>query len=78
LPIGVTKRNNRFFAQCSNFSGEGHEGLGYHIDSIDAFMTYKNRKEEIIKQVAQEEYEKGNITKNCYEAMMRYEVEIDD
>lgn len=78
LPIGVTKRKNRFFAQCSNFSGQGHETLGYYTCLDDAFLAYKNRKEEIIKQVAETEYNKGNITKGCYEAMIRYEVEIDD
>ena len=35
-------------------------------------------KENLIKQVAKEEYSKGNITKQCYEAMMKYEVEITD
>ena len=42
---------------------------------MDAIKEYK---EYIIKQVAQEEYAKGNITKQCYEAMMNYEVEIAD
>ena len=45
----------------------------------DAFyLGYKPSKENCIKQVAQEEYNKGNITKKCYEAMMKYEVEITD
>lgn len=42
------------------------------------YFGYKPYKETIIKQVAQEEYDKGNITEKCYEAMMNYEVEIDD
>jgi uncharacterized membrane protein len=32
----------------------------------------------MIKQIAKEEYNKGNITKQCYEAMINYEVEITD
>ena len=35
-------------------------------------------KEKVIKRVAQEEYDAGNITKRCYESMMNYEVEITD
>ena len=35
-------------------------------------------KEDLIKQVAEIEYAKGNITKQCYNAMMNYEVEITD
>lgn len=42
------------------------------------FMHIKKRKEEIIKQVAEMELSKGNISKQCYEAMMNYEVEITD
>lgn len=39
---------------------------------------YKKHKEEIIKQVAEIGYKSGNITKQCYDAMMAYEVEITD
>ena len=35
-------------------------------------------KENLIKQIAQIEFDKGNITKVCYDAMMKYEVEITD
>lgn len=44
----------------------------------EAFMDYKIAKESFIKQIAKEEYCKGNITKKCYDAMMKYEVEITD
>ena len=44
----------------------------------EAFQVYKQYKETYIKQVAQEEYGKGTISKKCYEAMMRWEVEITD
>ena len=48
-------------------------------DTIEeAFADYKKLKEENIKKIAQEEYCKGNITKKCYKAMMKYEVEITD
>ena len=35
-------------------------------------------KEDIIKQVAQKEYDENNITERCYKAMMNYKVEITD
>jgi hypothetical protein len=43
-----------------------------------AFSIYKKYKETQIQQVAKEEYEKGTISKKCYEAMMKWEVEIGD
>ena len=52
--------------------------LGEYKTPEKAFEMYKIYKEEYIKQVAQEEYDKGNITKKCYDAMMSYEVEITD
>ena len=44
----------------------------------EAFLDYKECKESYIQQIAQEEYNKGSITKRCYEAMMNYKVEITD
>ena len=76
LPIGVTLHNNKYRAQlqCENKyimlkSRETYE---------EAFKDYKYAKEKWIKQVAQEEYNKGTITKKCYYAMMNYQVEITD
>lgn len=80
LPIGVS---------CYNFDGYTYYILSvsrkrYDHPSVyfktpnDAFDYYKNYKEGIIKQVAQTEYSNDNITKECYEAMMNYEVEITD
>lgn len=79
LPIGVRKKGNRFSAKCQNpFTGKS-EYIGMQNTPEQAFyFGYKPYKETIIKQVAQEEYDKGNITEKCYEAMMSYEVEIDD
>lgn len=80
LPIGVTldknAKTNKYVARCNNPLGKN---LSKHCHTIDeAFMTYKCKKEEIIKQVAAVEYNKGTITKRCYEAMMNYQVEITD
>lgn len=72
LPLGVMKSNDKFGAI---FNGKY---LGTFNTPEQAFKVYKKEKESYIKQVAQEEYNKGNITKRCYDAMMKYEVEITD
>lgn len=77
-PIGVTYRNEGFLASCHNPFTNQREELGYYSTPEKAFEAYKSYKEDLIKQVAQIEYDNGNITKECYEAMMNYEVEIDD
>lgn len=83
-PIGVhfKKQSKRYCAQISQVDGQNNKKtmkhLGYYSTPDEAFQAYKQYKENYIKQVAQEEYEKGNIIKRCYEAMMNYEVEITD
>ncbi len=81
LPIGVHKnknKNNKYVAQCQNPFIHKYIVIGEYKTSEEAFQNYKIYKEDIIKQVAQNEYDKGNITKQCYDAMMNYEVEITD
>lgn len=80
LPIGVTKCKNRdgYIIRCMNpITGE-RDYLGYRTSLNESFNLYKSYKEDIIKQVAQIEYAKGDITEQCYRAMMNYEVEITD
>lgn len=77
-PIGVHEQLGKYLALCNNPFTKEQEYLGSYNTPEDAFYKYKPHKESYIKQVAQEEYSKGNITKQCYEAMMNYEVEITD
>ena len=77
-PIGVSYRKDGFLASCHNPFTNQREELGYHSTPNNAFNTYKTYKEDLIKQIAQMEYSVGNITKQCYQSMMNYEVEIDD
>lgn len=77
LPIGVAleKSTGKFKALCGN----GHNKqiyLGCYNTPEEAFRVYKNYKERVIKQVA-DEY-KPYIPKKLYDAMYRYEVEITD
>lgn len=79
LPIGVIENWKKFRSYCTNPFTNKIEHLGTFNTSEDAFyLGYKPYKEDLIKQVAKEEFDKGNITKKCYEAMMNYEVEITD
>lgn len=83
-PIGVcyNKLLDKYNAKLSMNIAYGRRyerQLGSYPTPEDAFyLGYKPAKEAYIKQVAQEEYDKGNITEKCYNAMMNYEVEITD
>lgn len=82
LPVGVNyyKQLNKYCASMSILENgkTKKKTIGYYDTPEKAFQAYKQFKEQHIKQLAQEEYNKGNITKRCYEAMMNYKVEIDD
>lgn len=77
-PIGVRYEEGKFRAICKNSIIGKSEELGCYPIMEEAFNVYKNRKETIIKQIAEKEYKSNNITKKCYEAMINYQVEIDD
>lgn len=78
-PIGVHfhKASGKYQSSCKDGDCKNIY-LGLFDTPKDAFYAYKNKKEYLIKNVAKEEYEKGNITYNCYKAMMQYEVCIED
>lgn len=80
MPIGVHKNKkwNGYHASCRNPFTNRTEYLGSYSTPERAFQIYKDYKEKLIKQVAQVEFDKGNITKECYDAMMNYKVEITD
>ena len=78
-PIGVRYREDGFIAVCRNpFLDKAEESGLYSTPENAFYQGYKPYKEDIIKRVAQVEYDNENITKECYEAMMNYIVEIDD
>lgn len=79
LPIGVIKQGNKFRAECNNPFNDSHDTyLCMCSTPEDAFNIYKEYKENIIKQIAKIEYDNGNITEQCYNAMINYKVEITD
>lgn len=78
-PIGVRYREGYgFIASCHNPFTNKKEELGCYPTPEKAFTVYKVYKEDLIKKVAQIEFDKGNITKRCYESMVNYIVEITD
>ena len=75
LPIGVSKMRNKFVALLSK-GNEKQIHLGTFTTPELAFLAYKEHKEQYIKQIA-EEY-KDKIPYRLYEALMNYEVDIND
>ena len=71
-PIGVhyVDLTKKYEAQCAG------NNLGAYDTPEEAFSVYKQYKENMIKQVA-DEY-KNLIPEKLYNAMYEYEVEIDD
>lgn len=74
LPIGVAKHRNNFQAQCS-YNGKV-KALGTFTTPELAFNAYKTFKEAYIKELA-EKY-KDTIDPRAYQALINYEVSIDD
>ena len=75
--IGVCwcNTNKAFVAQVHKNKGES-EHLGYYKTEIEAFNAYKEAKESFVKEQA--EKWKGQIDERAYEALMNYQVNIDD
>ena len=76
-PIGVSwySKSKTFIAQANKNKGKP-ENLGYFKTEIEAFNAYKKAKEAFIKEQANKW--KGKIDERAYNALMSYEVDIDD
>lgn len=75
-PIGVyfDKRKNKFRASL-NYKNKTFF-IGHFDNEKYAFYAYKKEKEKLIKEVAVKF--KNIITKEAYEALLKYEIEITD
>lgn len=75
-PIGVTvdKRGGNFFAQLN--VGKERRKFGYSSTPEEAFLAYKQAKEDYIKEIANKW--KDQIDPRVYDALMNYQVEITD
>lgn len=76
LPIGVLlhKKNNTYIASITKKSKRVY--LGSFKSPEEAFQAYKIAKEAWIKELA-DKY-RGQITEECYHALINYQVEITD
>jgi hypothetical protein len=76
-PIGVSwhRRDNVYAARCS-VGTKKLQNLGSYKTLEEAFQAYKTFKEAYIKKVANEY--RGRIDERAYQALLKYEVHIDD
>ncbi len=77
LPIGVVPHFDKYEANYHNGTGKRIH-LGYYETPTKAFNAYKSAKKKYIKKVATASYKNHDITKECYEAIMNYKVEMTD
>lgn len=76
LPIGVTKRKDLSkYTATYSINGKNKTFFGFNTPE-EAFLKYKECKENHIKQIA--DAYKDRIPSKLYEAMYKWEVEIDD
>lgn len=79
LPIGVSyhKSSGSYVAQCNEEGFRKH--LGCFTTPLEAFLAYKSFKENYIKEVADEYFEKyPKFPYKLLQAMYEYEVSIND
>ena len=77
LPIGVTKERGSTYSMRIAMQDKKKKEGGF-LSPEEAFQAYKTAKEAYIQEVAQEYYDRGEITKKVYDALMRYKIEITD
>lgn len=75
-PVGITyhERLNKYQATC-NVAGKS-EYLGVYYDMMEAFKVYKARKELYAKELAHKW--RGRIDERAYEALIKFEVNLED
>ena len=77
LPPGVVKHSwtegcTRYSAQVGG--GASHRHVGYYATPEEAFVSYKEAKEQYVKELAKEYYSKRMISKRVYDALLNFEV----
>lgn len=76
LPVGVSRNAGKYAALVSYKSKFLY--LGRYDTPQEAFSAYKQAKEMHIKEIANEYYSQGKITKRVYDALMNYKININD
>ena len=77
LPIGITwiEFKGKYQAQCNSDQNK-KKNLRYYETQEEAFLAYKNYKENLAKKIA-ERY-KNIIPQKVFNALMNYTVDIND
>lgn len=76
LPTGVTKRNGKYIASSRDVNGCRHSRSYCTMqEAIDAYIRWKD---SVIKETAILYFERGDITKNVFDALMNWKIEISD
>lgn len=68
-------QNNKYTSQCKTDS-KTNKNLGTYDTELEAFLAYKEKKEEYIKTVANRY--KEILPLNVYKALLEYKIEITD
>lgn len=78
-PIGVNYNlsKKKYIAQISKNKGM-QLYIGHFNNEYDAFIAYKKAKEDYMKEVAEEYYSNNKISKQVYDALINYKIEITD
>ena len=80
MPIGVYERATthgfKYVSYCNKYGKHIH--LGTYPTPQLAFQAYKRTKEAHIQEMATRYFQDGKITKKVYNALMNYNVEIND
>lgn len=77
LPIGVSINANNTYSVSVKFYGKT-KYFGRYKTVMGAFMAYKIKKEEHIKDIATTYFSEGKINKNVFNALLNYNIEIND
>lgn len=77
-PIGVTEATRTNNYESAFYKNGKRVHIGTFKTTKEAFFAYKQAKEAYIKEVAQKYYEQGKITERVYQALLRYEIDIND
>jgi hypothetical protein len=74
--IGVKVHLDKFETSISRYGNRVYLGI---FDTVEeAFYAYKAAKEQYIKELAEKYFHMGKITERVYNALMKYEVDIND
>lgn len=76
-PIGVSKSTSGRYKSTVNCRNT-RINIGTFDTIEEAFNAYKEAKESIIRQIANEYYVEGLITEKVYNAMLAYRIELGD